>query len=250
MKLNPLTHSLKLAPISVAIGISMLGILWVGIWDLDSAFAQTRRRTVSGERGGSFSTTRQVQGNGDGTFSQSGTFTTTTPSGRSRSGSFSGSGQSSRTPGEGINTTSTTDITTSGGRSLSLDRDRNTTYVPGEGVQQTRSTTLRNGDGEVLGTSSGSASLNSSGLESNTTFTGRRGRSGTVDSTVTRESQGLFRRSTTVSNDEGEILGGADTTIEVDGEPGQGWTQQITGTTRSGRSIDRTVVNEPVEEGL
>lgn len=244
MRLNRPTPWPKLAHSCLGLGIGILIILS----GLEPAMAQTRRRTVTGERGGSVSTTRRVQGNGDGTFTQSGTTTTTTPGGNSRSGSFSGSGQRTWSREEGLNTSSNTEITTPGGRSFTLDRDRNTTYVPGEGFQQTRSTTLRNADGEVLGTSKGSAKLDASGLESNTSLIGPRGRSAEVDSTVTRESQGRFRRSTTVSNDEGEILGGADTTIEVEGEPGQGWTQRITGTTRSGRPIDRTVINEPIEE--
>lgn len=235
-----------LTRISLGVGIV------VALSSLEPALAQTRRRTVSGDRGGSFSTTRQVQNNGDGSFRHSGTYTGTSPSGQSRSGSFSGSGERSWTRGEGVSRSDNTEITTSGGRSFSVDRDTNTTYQPGEGLQRTRNTTLRNGEGEVLGTSSGSSLINRDGAESSTTFTGRQGRSATVDSTVTPESQGRFRRSTTVSNDEGEIIGGANTTIEVEGELGQGWTRRVTGSTDSGRPIDRTITHEPVdeEEGL
>lgn len=218
----------------------------LSLFSPDLALAQGRQRTVTGQGGGSFSSTRQVDPSGNGTFNHSGTYTTTTPDGNSRSGSFSGSGSRTRIPGQGLEQTSTTTVTTPADRNFVVDHSRNTTYVEEEGLQQTRNTAVTNAEGEVVGTSSGSSTLTTTGAQNTTVLTGPNGRPTTVDSTLTPAGPNRFQRSTTVTDDSGEVIGGSETSSDFVFTPGQGWTRRVQGSTTSGQPIDRTITNQPL----
>ncbi len=231
-------NSIRLCSL-VALSIALL------LFSPDLALAQGRQRTVNGQGGGSFSSTRQVRPSGNGTFNQSGTYTTTTPDGNARSGSFSGSGSRTRTPGQGLEQTSTTTVTTSEGRTFDLDHNRTT--LEEEGLQQTRSTTVTNADGKVVGTGSGSTTLNPTGAQNTSILSGPNGRPTTFESTITPAGPNRLQRSTTITNDAGQVIGGSQTNSDFVFVPGQGWTRRVQGSTTSGQPIDRTITNQPLK---
>lgn len=237
-------NSIRLRPLA-ALSISLL------LASPELALAQGRQRTVTGQGGGSFASTRQVQPSGNGTFNQSGTYTTTTPNGNARSGSFSGSGSLTRTSGQGLEQTSATRVITPEGRTFDLDHNRTTT-IEGDGLQQTRTTTVTDADGKVVGTSNGSTTLNPTGAQNTSILSGPNGRPTTVESTITPAGPNRFQRSTTVTNDSGHLIGGSQTNSDFVFVPGQGWTRRVQGSTNSGQPIDRTITNQPLktQDGL
>ncbi len=141
-------------------------------------------------------------------------------------------------------------MTTSEGRTFDLDHNRTTTYIEEEGLQQTRSTTVTNAEGKVVGTGSGSTTLNPTGAQTSTTLSGPNGRPTTIDSTITPAGSNQLQRSTTVTNDSGQVIGGSQTNSNFVFVPGQGWTRRVQGSTNSGQPIDRTVINQPLVNDL
>lgn len=233
-----------------------------------SADARVMKRVISGMRGGTFNSQVSQNRTGRGMFARSGNFGGTTTSGHNYGGSISGSGTRSfqqgqgytrayqgqvntnngntysvnrastysKNPDGGLSANKTKTLTTPNGQNYTVQNNATYAYSQGEGITKTGSKTLTNGEGQVLGTSTYNGNLSQgNGWNRSATVTGANGKTVNVSTTKQRTGDHAVQTTTTVTDGQGQTLGGVSKTAQYQYDPATGLQKTITGTTQKGK---------------
>lgn len=234
---------------------------------MGAADARGWSRTTTGMRGGTFSRQMSQTRTGQGTYARSGSFGGTTASGRAYGGTTSGQGSRSFQQGQGLNSSYQGQVTTNNGQTYNLDRsssysknpdggvnasqvktvttpngqsytltnDATYSYTQGSGISKTGTRTLSNGSGQTMGSSTyNSQAAKGNGYTKNAAVTGSQGNTYNANSTKNLAGNGTVNSTTTVSNGQGDMLGGVAQSTQYQYTAGSGLQKTVNGTTQNG----------------
>lgn len=244
----------------------------------DAADARGWGRSTSGSRGGTFNGQMSQTRMGQGAYARNGSFGGTTASGRTFGGTSSGQGSRSYVQGQGLNNSYQGQMTTNNGQTYGVDRSANYsknpdgginanhsqtvtapngqsytvdnnatyTYAQGSGVSKTGGMTVTNGSGATLGsTTYNSQASMGNGYTKNATVTGSQGNMYNVNSNKNWAGDGTVNSSATVSNSQGQTIGGINQSTQYQYTSGNGLQKTVNGTTQNGTGYGWSTSGQP-----